>query len=90
MPQANLTAFNLEGASPEQLEQRRKEIVALYSVNGMKIEEMLKDMSLDHLRELAALTAALRRRTTPSVKTTAKRGKAAAPKQSADDLLSGL
>lgn len=85
MPEVNLTTFNLEGASPEQLEQRRREIVSLYGPNGL---EKVDDMTLDHLRELAALTAALRRRTQPSAKKRAPSKRAA--KVSADDLLSQL
>lgn len=88
MPEATLTTFNLEGSSPEQLEQRRREIVQSYGPNAL---DKVDDMSLDHLRELAALTAALRRRTTPSATgKKAKAAKKAGPKVSADDLLSSL
>ena len=86
MPEVSLTTFDLGDKSPEQLEQRRRELIALYGPNGLnKIEEM----SLDHLRELAALTAALRRRTLPTAKAR-KPGAKKATKASADDLLSQL
>lgn len=86
MPPADLAAFSLEDKSPEQLEQRRREIVSAYGPSGVDKIEL---MSNDHLKELAALTAALRRRTTPSVKKRAAKS-AKAPKVSADDLLSQL
>lgn len=87
MPEANLQHFNLEGSSPEQLEQRRREIIALYGPNGI---DRVDDMSEDHLKELAALTGALRRRTTPSA-TGKKATKAKVTKKmSADDLLNQI
>lgn len=86
MPEVTLTTFSLEDKSPEQLEQRRKELIALYGPNGI---DRIDDMNEDHLKELAALTATLRRRTTPSVKKRAAKA-AKAPKVSADDLLSQL
>lgn len=86
MPEATLATFDLESKTPDQLEQRRREIVSIYGPNGM---EKIDDMTQDHLRELAALTAALRRRTTPSVKKRAAKA-AKAPKVATDDLLSQI
>jgi len=85
MPEVNLTTFSLEGATPEVLEQRRREIIAHYGPGAL---DRVDDMTQEHLKELAALTAALRRRTTPSQKKRAP-GKRTA-KVSADDLLSQL
>lgn len=88
MPEATLTTFSLEGLSTEQLEQRRREIVSSYGPNAL---DKVDDMSLDHLRELSALTGALRRRTVPSSSgKKAKAAKKAGPKANADDLLSQL
>lgn len=85
MPDVTLTDFALEGKTPDQLEQRRRELVAKY-VGGVSA---LADMTNDDLKELAALTAALRRRTTPTAKAR-KPGKGKGPKVSTDDLLAGL
>lgn len=85
MPDVTLSDFSLEGKSPDQLEQRRREIVAKYT-GGVSA---LAEMTNDDLKELAALTAALRRRTTPTAKAR-KPGKGKPAKVSTDDLLAGL
>lgn len=86
MPEVNLATFDLTTKSPEQLEQRRREIVGKYGPNAL---DKLDDMSIDDLRELAAITGALRGRTTPLSKKRAP-GKKAPAKVSADELLSDL
>lgn len=86
MPEVTLTTFSLEDKSHEQLEQRRRELIASYGPHAL---EKVDDMSEDHLKELAALTAALRRRTTLSVKKRAAKA-AKAPKVATDDLLSQI
>lgn len=85
MPEANLETFNFEGLAPDQLEQMRRDIVAKYGPGGV---DKVDDMSVDDLRKLAALTAALRRRTTPTAKKSTKATRA--KKVSTDDLLSSL
>lgn len=76
MPEANAAAFNLEGMEGPELEQRRRNIIAKYPPTSE-----VDDMALDDLRELSAITAALRRKTAHAPvrakKAGAKRKKAA-------------
>lgn len=86
--EANLATFNLETASPSELEQRRRNIIATYGPAAS-----VDDMSLDHLKELAAITSAMRRRTATGPKSGAKR--AAGPRKSktpatVDDIFNSL
>lgn len=90
MPDATLSYFNIETLSHSELEQRRRNIISVYG-NSVSID----DMSLDHLKELAAITQALRKKTVSGPKSGAKGGKGggAKPKRPAatvDDLFNQL
>lgn len=78
MPEATLAHFDLEGKSREELDQRRREIVARYTSSNPD------DMELDDLRELAAITGVLRRRTAQAPKATKPK---AIPKRTTEALL---
>lgn len=89
MPDATLTYFNIETLSHSELEQRRRNIISVYG-NAASID----DMSLDHLKELAAITQALRKKTVSGPKSGAKGGKGGAkpkrPAATVDDLFNQL
>lgn len=75
--------FSLDDKSPGELEARRRELVALAKGN-------VDDLSLDQLRELAAITSALRRRTAGPPKAAKAAKGAKKPKATMDDLMSQL
>lgn len=67
MPEATLATFNLGEASASELNQRRANIVARYTGTTS-----LDDMSIEDLKELAAITSALRKKTTSAPKSAKK------------------
>jgi hypothetical protein len=92
MPEASTSTIPaLEGLSPPELEQRRRNLVAKYlGTPGADPVAAVDDMTIEDLHELAAITSALRRRTAgpPKAKARAKAAKAAKP--SLDNLLSEI
>lgn len=88
MPEANLAAFNLEAATPSELEQRRRNIISTYS-NSASVD----DMSIEHLKELAAITSAMRRRTVTGPKSAKKASsakRASKSPASVDDIFNAI
>ena len=96
MPEANVANIaSLEGLSPSELEQRRRNIVAKYvgSSPGADPTTKAADMTTNELHELAAITSALRRRTAGPPKTTKPAGTKKAkrsPTAALTDLLSQI
>lgn len=96
MPEASLANIaSLEGLSPSELEQRRRNIVAKYVGTGPGADPTTKaaDMTTAELHELAAITSALRRRTAgpPKAGKAAKSAKAKrSPTAALTDLLNQI
>ena len=79
------TTLSLDSMTPQDLDLRRREIVA--TANGD-----YENLSLDDLKELAAITSAMRRRTAgpPKALKSATKGAAKKPKPTLNSLLEGL
>ena len=89
MPEANLETYDLSDKTPEQLEQRRREIVASYGPNALaRIDNMTKD----HLRELGRPHRRPPASDNPLGQRQEGEGsqRAKGPKQTADDLLAQI
>lgn len=84
--EATLSALNLAGKTPAELEQRRREIVKSLTENYRGYDD--PDVPTHLLHELAAITATLRRKTSgpPKVAKTRATKKAV----STDDLMGGI
>lgn len=86
MPEATLQVLNLDGKTPAELEQRRREIVLSLTTKYKGYDD--PEVPASVLHELAAITATLRRRTSGPPKV-AKRSKIART-SSTDDLMGAL
>jgi hypothetical protein len=87
MPEATLAQLNLEGLTPGELEQRRRDIVASLTRDYKGYDDPAVPTSLLH--ELVAITSSLRKRTSGpprAAKTAAQRRNAAKPRATTDDL----
>lgn len=87
------TLVSLDGMSPEQLHQRRRNIVQRYLPNpDADPTTKLADMTIEDLHELAAITTFLRHTTisAPSTKKKAKAASKAGSKMKLQDLLGEL
>jgi hypothetical protein len=81
----NAKNFDFTGWSPAQLEQRRMEVIA----EARKFTNM-DDVPLDTLRELSALTGAIRRGTAGPPKNARKDSTGKKRKLSSDELLGSI
>ena len=73
MAEATLEALNLSGKTPQELEQRRRDIVKDLQTNYKGWDD--PDVPVSLLHELAALTSTLRRRTSgPPAKPKPRKG----------------
>lgn len=61
MPEATIAQFNLEGKTPSELEQRRRDIIAEMTLQYRGYDD--PNLPIGLLQELAAVTSSLRRRT---------------------------
>lgn len=86
MAEATLTELNLDGMTPEQLEQRRRQIVQDLTSKYKGYDD--PDVPATLLHELCAITATLRRRTSGPPK--APRKTRVSKVSSTDDLMGGL
>jgi hypothetical protein len=87
MPELTLQSLNLEGKTPGELEQRRREIVQQLKSYPKGYDD--PGVPIELLHELAAITATLRRKTSGPPKV-AKKSKTVTKTTSTDDLMSGL
>lgn len=83
MPEANLAAFNLEGADHSRLEQRRRELVSIMTTQYRGYAD--PDVPIAILQELSAVTGALRAKSARPPKK-AKSTKVAKAKPTVDDI----
>jgi hypothetical protein len=86
MTEATLSHLNLDGKTPAELEQRRREIVQSLTTQFKGFDD--PDVPTTLLHELAAITSALRRRTSGPPKVAKKTRVTKAV--STDDLMGGL
>jgi hypothetical protein len=86
MTEATLAALNLDGKTPAELEQRRREIVSSLTTTYKGYDD--PDVPTHLLHELAAITATLRRRTSGPPKVAKKTR--VSKVSSTDDLMGGI